>query len=376
MEGRLVLILILASILNSTLMATKIKKNCHHNLNILQWNCQGLYQNKIDELETFLKEQGEYDILALQETLWIHEKPERIGDYKLVRIGERLKDTKDMIWRGTCIGIHPKHQHTVVREISNTFYDVLTIRLERFSKPPIYITNTYRKHNEKDSTGDRTVGENFTREVTGPWQDHIICGDFNCHSTLWGSETTDSIGDVVTNWILDGGITLLNEGKPTRMGNIRSRDTAIDIALVETPKTLKPKCWDTRPGALTSDHYPIIIEFGNTFNNRKTTNKTLKFKLHKADWDGLREESENTDWTQCRNGDLRKYLDAIIRKILDLAKKHIPHDTPGSTIKPRKAVKTVPWWDEEIQKGKQLRNLAFKNYKQNKTTINYNIYKQ
>lgn len=351
-------------------------RNCHHNLKILQWNCQGLYQNKIDELETFLKVQGEYDILAIQETLWTKENNAKIGEYNLVRIGERSKDTNDMTLRGTCTGIHPKHQHIVVREISNTFYDVLTIKLERYSKPPIYISNVYRKHNRTDNTAARTLGENFIREVKGPWQDHIICGDFNCHSTMWGSEETDTIGNAVTDWILDGRVIVLNEGDPTRIGDIRSRDTAIDIALVENQKTLKPKSWNPQPEALPSDHLPIVIEFGNTFNNRKTTNKTLKFKLHKANWEGFKEDSENTDWTQCRNGDLRKYLDAIIRKILELAKKHIPHDTPGTTIKPRKAVKTVPWWDEEIEQMKQHRNQAFKNYKQNKTTINYNIYKQ
>ena len=373
MEGHIkVNILLQGLIILSLLMASR--KSCHDDLNILQWNCQGLDQTKIDELETHIKINGEYDILALQETLWIENSRKEIGNYKLIRIGEKPEKSEDKSLRGTCIGIHPKHQHFTVRKSSNTFYDILTIKIEREHRPPIYVTNVYRKWEKRGSK--EKLGNEFTMAIEGTWQDHVICGDFNCHSPQWGDEQMDTIGDIVTEWILDKKCIVLNDGSYTRVGNSTTRNTAIDVTLVESIKTLKVKKWETMPGVLPSDHVPIRIEFGKTFRNKKIINKTLKFKLHKADWEGLREESNTTDWTTCRDGDLQKYLGNIIKKILELSKKHIPHDTPGTTIKPKKAVKTVPWWDEELKEMITNRNQAFRNYKRQKNTVNYNIYKE
>ena len=161
MEGHLINIVHCTFfILLSLLMAPQ--KRCHDDLKILQWNCQGLYQSKLDELETHIKQHGEYDILALQETLWAENWEKKIGEYELLRIGERSGETEDMTLRGTCIGIHPKHQYVTVRKISNIFYDVLTIKIEREKNTPIYISNVYRKWAKKSHPAEK-IGIDFIK---------------------------------------------------------------------------------------------------------------------------------------------------------------------------------------------------------------------
>ena len=351
--------------------------HCHNNLKILQWNCQGLTISKTEELKTYINTHIEYDLLALQETLWTQIDTREIGDYHLERIGERENHTKDYQGkRGICLAIHPKHQHTVIRKVTNTYLDLITIKLERGKNTPIYVTNIYRKFTNDKKENHNIIGENLVKNITGPWQDHIICGDLNCHSSQWGSPKQDTIGEAVAEWILEHQIDILNDGNSTRVGNTGSRDTAIDLTLLENQKSLNFRGWETLPYTLPSDHHPISVFFGNTFKTEKIVNKTLKFKLHKANWEGFRKDSEIIDWKSCRDKDLQIYLRQILDKIIELAKKHIPHDLPGKLIKPKKAVKTVPWWDDEIQNSVDTRNAAFRNFKKNRNTVNQNIYKE
>ena len=55
----------------------------------------------------------------------------------------------------------------------------------------------------------------------------ILTGDFNAYNTMWGSEVTDSRGQIIENVIATNELNVINNGAPTRVAyNV---ETAIDI---------------------------------------------------------------------------------------------------------------------------------------------------
>lgn len=70
-------------------------------------------------------------------------------------------------------------------------------------------------------------------KVIGSGNHKIIwCGDFNAHSTLWGSSKDDHNGDVVEEIIDSNGLVCLNDGRNTRIDLVRGIGSAIDLPLV------------------------------------------------------------------------------------------------------------------------------------------------
>lgn len=54
-------------------------------------------------------------------------------------------------------------------------------------------------------------------DIGGQTRGKIVwCGDFNAHSTLWGSKSTDGNGLVVEEFMEDNGLVCINDGKGTR----------------------------------------------------------------------------------------------------------------------------------------------------------------
>lgn len=62
----------------------------------------------------------------------------------------------------------------------------------------------------------------------------IICGDFNAHSSLWGSTRTDENGRIIEEYMDEHNLVCLNDGRGTRFDVGRGTESAIDLTSVRT----------------------------------------------------------------------------------------------------------------------------------------------
>ncbi|KAK3932397.1 putative RNA-directed DNA polymerase from transposon X-element [Frankliniella fusca] len=83
-------------------------------------------------------------------------------------------------------------------------------------------------------------------------------GDWNSHHPSWGSAASDFRGRSLHAWVSATGLTLLNDGSPTRVGAAGQRDTAIDLALAPARWGLRAT-WEVLEDSLGSDHLPCLV---------------------------------------------------------------------------------------------------------------------
>ncbi len=84
-------------------------------------------------------------------------------------------------------------------------------------------------------------GENYQRLV---W-----CGDFNGHSTLWGSEKNDFNGNIIEDMLDKCELVCVNDGRATRIDLAKGKSRSLDLTIVSGDlvemcvRCIGPKCY-------------------------------------------------------------------------------------------------------------------------------------
>lgn len=100
----------------------------------------------------------------------------------------------------------------------------------------------------------RISDEQVNDFLSGLPQPFIICGDFNAHSVLWGSEHSDARGRLLEKFIEDRNLVILNDGSPTFFrGHRYSSCLDITICSATVPRNIQ---WVETLG---SDHMPVLL---------------------------------------------------------------------------------------------------------------------
>ncbi|KAI2646629.1 RNA-directed DNA polymerase from mobile element jockey [Labeo rohita] len=214
------------------------------------------------------------------------------------------------------------------------------------------------------------LNTDILESVCGSMQGKIVvCGDFNTHSTLWGSNDADNNGSVVEEFIDDKELVCINDGKGTRYNSSSNTESAIDLTLVSN-EIAGISTWEVKDrSTVGSDHYPIITRIGIEVQQDSEVN-IPRWKLDKADWQAFQEMSE----TKCMEllnkniTNVEEMNDEIVNSIIQIAEETIPKSRGN------KRKKSVPWWDESCRKAVKSRNKAFGQLKAHhtiETLINY-----
>ena len=321
-----------------------------HNLNIFQWNSQSI-SNKLPELKRFLQDATEQpDILCLQET---HLKKEiNIPSYHII-----YNNRKDSNGGGVLVAIKQGLQYSNV-DISNQDMISLTIKLQ---DKYLDVINIYFPPGQYI---DSSVIQKYINK------DHhtIIMGDFNAHSTLWGSKQTDSRGHQIENFIDEHNLVVLNNKQPTRLHHTGTL-TCIDVTLTN-PQMALNSTWSVLEDNLGSDHFPIIINTKKQHTEEPDTSTKYNFK--KANWNLFQESCEKD------LNSIQQYDDPSVNynTLLHIIHQNIDKSVPKIKNNKNHPRISVPYWTQNCQNAVNKRKAASKLLRRYKNTASIEIYKK
>lgn len=98
-------------------------------------------------------------------------------------------------------------------------------------------------------------------EIEGQNSSNIVwCGDFNGHNTLWGSDRTDTNGQVIEELLDEKNLVCLNDGSKTRIDIHTGKESVLDLTLISN--SMASVCdWSVyHEGTIGSDHYPVLCK--------------------------------------------------------------------------------------------------------------------
>lgn len=282
------------------------------NLRVLYWNCHGI-QNKYEDI---IKLANDFDVIALQETLLNPDKNISFRNFHTFR--------KDRVTPGGGGLLTMVRNDICTQKIDTTYHkegtlETLTIKLEIEGKP-VHLTNLYRP--PRDDTNFRRTKQ-WRKLLQSLDQDvnHLIMGDYNTHSSTWGSTDTE-LGDDLLEAIFEEDLLILNSKEHTHFPTNMNKSSAIDLALVSAELYLLCE-WHPLKALYGSDHKPISINIAAKLEIPQ--GKSHRINLKKVDWevfsDFLREEEETTTETFNNLPTEEKYeqLLHLIKKALELA---------------------------------------------------------
>lgn len=313
---------------------TKTQKSSIHRNVIVQWNICGL-MGKVPELQLIAK-QLKPKVIALQETLFDDKKyVDRLDNRKykwyvqpgrnVTKNGVALAIDKDI--PQTQIKLNTELQAVACRTLDKNKMTYVSIYI-----PPRKITPKKLK----------TELSKLIKQLPKPF---ILMGDFNSHSTEWGSFKTDRWGTAVTDVANKLNLHIMNNGKCTRVSKSYTCMSAVDLTIISNK--IDSFSWDVDKDCRGSDHLPILIYEKSTL---KKSNTKQRWEHNRANWSKF----QSTLISKSRNKDITS-ISELTSDIYEAASVSIP--------KRRTRVnKNVPWWNDEVANCIKLRKIALRNF--------------
>ncbi|MDW3615066.1 MAG: endonuclease/exonuclease/phosphatase family protein, partial [Nitrososphaeraceae archaeon] len=262
---------------------------------------------------------------------------------------------------GTTIYVNNDYQCKSVPTFKNTsptFIEGNSVLIKLFSFE-LVISNLYLPPNKlicKDMLDNLQVNEN-----------HLLVGDFNAKSTLWGSLKGDTRGRIVHDFIDNNNLVCLNDGAGTFLkqnGEMSHLDLALGCGKI--PQLVD---FNIIKDSWGSDHYPMVINVLDQIclSDRKRPG----YNFRKADWTKYKEEFDRlieVNHIVSVNNSSRDYcVDSMYDKLLyyiDISKDISVPKTKHNTNSNKKY---SPYWNKDCQKAISVRRKAEKRFKKFKT---------
>ena len=197
---------------DSTESAENSSKRANKSLRILQWNADGL-RTKIDELQLRLKE-DDYDVCVIQETKLLKEnKTPTVEGYTSLR-----KDRKNQDGGGGLMTFIKKSlAFETIRDATKDSTETQCFKIKMSKRKWVEICNIYCPPVRSHTTNQNVRLATKTIPSTS---ESIVLGDFNAHSPIWDQfQPPDERGEAVEDWIINNDMTVLNDGRHTRINH-------------------------------------------------------------------------------------------------------------------------------------------------------------
>ena len=316
-------------------------------MTIIQWNICG-YLKKYQDLKQIITDLSP-GCVCLQETMLGPRTPIPPAGYSLITNTEQ----QPIPGQGLGILVHRTLPFTQIDIRS----EIQTLAVRIHYQKLITICNIYLNPNQNIT---KQSLENIIQQLPEPF---ILMGDFNAKHTLWGGNTVDRRGRIVESLVMDNDISILNTGSKTNFHQQTGSFNAVDISLC-SPQLTTDLRWRTWDDLMSSDHFPIIIEFTQ---NNQLPSKSTRYNTNKAKWNEYEtltyhhhEENDNYDADYNYN--------QLVSHIINAANQTIPKTSTQNRNKP------VPWWDETCTQLCIERKRALRRYQRSRSHADKVLY--
>ena len=150
---------------------------------------------------------------------------------------------------------------------------------------------------------------------------HIIIGDFNSHSTLWGYTTTNSDGESVEKWADSNSMSLIHNAKLQKSFNSAIWKKGYNPDLIFVSSNISDMCEKSVLGPIPCTQHRPICGTINPITVSQPTTPRRRFNLKKANWDGFSTEFDAA--IEEVNSIPEKY-GRFIKLLCVVSKRHIP----------------------------------------------------
>lgn len=209
----------------------------------LHWNCRGLLHN-LSDIKDILATLSPV-ALCLQETNLGPKHQNILKNYQVFR---HDREQASRLSGGVAIIVKsgvPARDHKLKTRIEAVAAIIHTFKT-------ITVCSVYLEPHLKITIYDL---EHLIEQLPEPF---LVVGDFNAHSNFWGSEKTDTRGQIIEDFILSNNLCLLNTGKPTYCSPSSRKMSCIDLSFC-SPSIFMDFKWDILNDPYGSDHLPIVI---------------------------------------------------------------------------------------------------------------------
>ncbi|CAG4944791.1 unnamed protein product [Parnassius apollo] len=191
----------------------------------------------------------------------------------------------------------------------------------------------------------------------------IIGGDCNCNSQWWGCDNEDARGILLSEFLAEASLEIINEGRTPTFYTIRQGaecKSIVDITVCSVPTMTKILNWTVNPNIVTtSDHRAITFDIciGPEETRKGIRKSTRIYNSTKADWNRFNKElitnleNEGLNTKEVTHIQTGKYLEDAILKLNKCITKACDKSMPKLTN--TKFIKKIKWWNNELDLKKK-----------------------
>ncbi|CAG4934312.1 unnamed protein product [Parnassius apollo] len=191
----------------------------------------------------------------------------------------------------------------------------------------------------------------------------IIGGDCNCNSQWWGCDNEDARGILLSEFLAEASLEIINEGRTPTFYTIRQGvecKSIVDITVCSVPTMTKILNWTVNPNIVTtSDHRAITFDIciGPEETRKGIRKSTRIYNSTKADWNRFNKElitnleNKGLNTKEVTHIQTGKYLEDAILKLNECITKACDKSMPKLTN--TKFIKKIKWWNNELDLKKE-----------------------
>lgn len=247
---------------------------------ILQWNIDGFYSH-LEELKQLLS-QFQPIVIALQETKFKRSNNPSLKNYSIFR-----KDFSHGLSACGGVALLAKSNYSPrsvqLQSELQAIATTLTVANLELTFCSIYLP--------PDQKVSENQLKNVTRQLPKPF---LLCGDFNSHNPLWGSDKMNGSGRIIEKILLDEDLILLNSHEHTHFSIPHRSFSSIDLTICSPNLTPRLK-WYVHADLCSSDHFPIITTLNGQSTLPKTSIPSWNMRNDKPNWDLFKQLCDLSD---------------------------------------------------------------------------------
>ncbi|GBN12420.1 hypothetical protein AVEN_245416-1 [Araneus ventricosus] len=147
----------------------------------------------------------------------------------------------------------------------------------------------------------------------------LLLGDFNGHSTLWGSDVTNSRGRQIERIISKNCLCLLNNDEKTYFHEPKRTFHSLYLAIC-SPTLLLFLHFTVGSDLCNSDHFPIIVSYADSSG---AIQYPPRYLFQRADWGNFMQLADITE-SMVSTADITEAVQNVVNCLVNAANNTIP----------------------------------------------------